>query len=67
VKPGVRVCASFEEEAQADRDYWQQFSSDARVALIDQMREEWASMTGEEPAQRATENRLFFRPLTRAR
>jgi hypothetical protein len=47
VKPWVRVCASFEEEAQADRDYWQQFSPGARVALINQMREEWASMTDE--------------------
>jgi hypothetical protein len=47
VKPWFRVCATFEEEAQADRDYWQQFSPDARVALIDQMREEWASMTDE--------------------
>ena len=47
MKPWLRICASFEEEAEADREYWQQFSPVERVALIEQMREEWAAMTDE--------------------
>jgi hypothetical protein len=35
MKPWLRICASFEEEAEADREYWQQFSPTERVALID--------------------------------
>ena len=42
-----RVCESFEEEAEADREYWMRFSPEARVALIDTMRAEWAEMSGE--------------------
>jgi hypothetical protein len=41
----VRVCNSWEEEAEADREYWLRFSPDERVALIDTMRVEWADMT----------------------
>jgi hypothetical protein len=47
MKPWLRVCTSFEEEAEADREYWQQFSPGERVALIEQMRHEWAAMTDE--------------------
>ena len=47
MKPWLRICASFDEEAEADREYWQQFSAEERVALIDQMRHEWAAMTNE--------------------
>lgn len=47
MKPWLRICTSFEEEAEADREYWQQFSPTERVALIEQMRQEWAAMTNE--------------------
>ena len=47
MKPWLRICTSFEEEAEADREYWQQFSPTERVALIEQMRHEWAAMTNE--------------------
>lgn len=47
MKPWLRICESFEEEAEADREYWQQFSPTERVALIEQMRHEWAAMSNE--------------------
>jgi hypothetical protein len=47
MKPWLRICDSFEEEAEADREYWQQFSPTERVALIEQMRHEWAAMSNE--------------------
>jgi predicted nucleotidyltransferase len=40
-----RRCTSFEEEAQADRDFWLQYSPDERVTLMEEMRKEWADMT----------------------
>jgi hypothetical protein len=42
----LRRCASFEEEAEADRDYWSQFAPDERVALIADLRQEWNTMNG---------------------
>lgn len=47
MKPWLRICDSFAEEAEADREFWQQYSAEERVALIDQMRHEWAAMTNE--------------------
>ena len=40
-----RKCATFEEEAEADREYWMQFSADEKVALIDQLRQRWTKMS----------------------
>lgn len=40
-----RVLTSFEEEAEADREYWLRFTPEERVALIDTMRHEWAEVT----------------------
>jgi hypothetical protein len=40
-----RRCATFEEEAEADRDYWQQYSPDERIAQIEELRAHWASMS----------------------
>lgn len=37
-----RKCASFEEEAQADREFWAQFSADEKVALIEELKRESA-------------------------
>lgn len=45
----VRRCATFEEEEQADREYWQQYSADERVAQIDDLRLHWANMSNETP------------------
>jgi hypothetical protein len=42
----LRRCASFEEEAEADRDYWSSFAPDDRVALIADLRHEWNTMNG---------------------
>ena len=42
----LRRCASFVEEAEADRDYWSHFAPDERVALIADLRREWSTMNG---------------------
>ncbi len=47
VKPWFRVCASFEEEAEADREYWLQFSPAEKVDHIAQMRVNWAAMNND--------------------
>lgn len=39
-----RRCDSFEEEAEADRAYWREFTADERVALIDDLRHDWPDM-----------------------
>lgn len=53
MKPWLRICSSFEEEAEADREYWQQFSPEERVAHIAQMRVNWAAMNNDPmPASR---------------
>jgi hypothetical protein len=49
----LRRCASFEEEAEADRDYWSGFAPDERVALIADLQQEWNTMNGvSEPPSR---------------
>jgi hypothetical protein len=49
----LRRCASFAEEAEADRDYWSAFTADERVALIADLRQEWNTMNGiNEPPSR---------------
>ena len=37
-----RRCATFEEEALADREYWSQYSADERLAQMDDLRSDWA-------------------------
>src|SRR5687768_10818784 len=44
----LRRCATFEEEAQADRDYWQQYSPGERLAQMDDLRNDWARMNGDQ-------------------
>lgn len=48
VERWVRVCHSFEEEAEADREFWLRFSPEERVAHIEALRAEWARNTGAE-------------------
>jgi hypothetical protein len=43
-----RRCATFEEEALADREYWSQYSPDERLAQMEDLRSDWASMNGEQ-------------------
>ena len=38
VKVWVRKCASFEEEAVADREFWRSMSPDERVMAVEQVR-----------------------------
>jgi hypothetical protein len=42
----LRVCASFEEEAAADREFWAALSPDQRVAVVEEMRQNGWKVTG---------------------
>jgi hypothetical protein len=42
----LRRCSSFEEEVEADRDFWACFSPDERVGVLEQMRREWLEKNG---------------------
>jgi hypothetical protein len=42
----LRRCLSFEEEADADREFWARFSPDERVSILEQMRREWLERNG---------------------
>lgn len=48
----VRRFASFEEEQKADREYWATVPPDDRVAMVEQLRRDWATFSGQ------TEERL---------
>jgi len=52
----LRKCASFEEEAIADREYWQQYSPDERVSQIEHLLAEWRRFKG---ADMESDNRDF--------
>ena len=41
MKVWLRVCKSWEEEEAADREYWDQFTGDERVAMIKDLHREW--------------------------
>ena len=42
----VRRFSSFEEEQKADREYWAAMAPDARVAVVEQLRRDWAAISG---------------------
>ena len=44
----VRKFSSFDEERQADREYWATISPNDRVAILDEMRAEWAAWKGDD-------------------
>jgi hypothetical protein len=48
----VRRFSSFEEEQKADREYWAAIPPDDRVAMVEQLRRDWATFSGQ------TEERL---------
>jgi hypothetical protein len=47
----IRRFSSFEEEQKADREYWAAMTPDARVAMVEQLRRDWAVFSGH-PAER---------------
>lgn len=42
----VRKCSSFSEERAADREFWSAIPPDDRVSLVEQIRQEWARISG---------------------
>jgi hypothetical protein len=42
----VRKCTSFAEERVADREFWATMTPDARVAAVEELRKEWALISG---------------------
>lgn len=42
----VRKVTSFDEERKADREFWVSLSPDARVALVEEIRQDWARISG---------------------
>ncbi len=61
VKVWARKGSSFEEEAAADREYWETlFTPNERVALIRDLRDEWERINGRQPMA----NRDYFDFLT---
>ncbi len=49
----IRKCSSFEEENRADREFWQRMTPNERVAVVEQLRDEWWEHHGDgEPGLR---------------
>jgi hypothetical protein len=48
----IRRFSSFEEEQKADREYWAAMPPEDRVAMVEQLRRDWATFSGQ------TEERL---------
>jgi hypothetical protein len=42
----VRKCSSFAEERVADRQFWLAIPPDERVAIVEQLRQQWAKLSG---------------------
>jgi len=47
VDPWIRKCTSFEEERQADFEFWARFTPDERVAIVESLRQQWFTITGQ--------------------
>jgi hypothetical protein len=43
----IRKCATFGEDAAADRDFWQGVPPERRVAVVEELRAEWRKIKGE--------------------
>jgi len=43
----IRKCASFAEEEEADREFWQEMTGEERVAVLEDMRREFGRANGE--------------------
>jgi hypothetical protein len=57
-----RRCATPDEAAAADREFWLRMSPEERVALVEQMREEWLKVTGEKDEGLRRVARVIQRP-----
>jgi len=42
----IRKLDSFDDARRADREFWQSVSPDARVAAVEDLRQQWASLQG---------------------
>ena len=42
----LRRCASFDEEREADAEFWSRFTPDERVSVLEEMRREWLERNG---------------------
>ncbi len=42
----IRKCVSFAEDRQADREFWAAMTPDQRVAVVEQLRKDWALISG---------------------
>jgi hypothetical protein len=42
----LRRCDSFAEEREADAEFWDAFSPDERVSILEEMRNEWLQRNG---------------------
>jgi hypothetical protein len=57
-----RRCSSFEEEEEADREFWAQMTGDERIEVLEQMRREAFGITGERSEEFRRSARLLQRP-----
>ena len=57
-----RKCASWEEEAEADREYWAQFTPNERVALIEDLKRE-SAMVANKPYSPSPDHIAFVKCL----
>jgi hypothetical protein len=46
MKTWVRKLSSFEEEQNADREFWSRITPNERVAIVEELRQDWARMQG---------------------
>ena len=58
----VRRFSSFEEEQKADREYWAAIPPDDRVAMVEQLRRDWAAFSGQPEERLRRTVRVFDRP-----
>ena len=61
-KVWLRKCASFEEEEEADREFWAQMTGDERVEALEQMRQDAWKITGERLERLRRTVRVLGRP-----
>lgn len=54
----LRRATSFDEESEADSEFWLTMTPDERVAVLEQMRQEWIEEHGGDEGLRRTVRRL---------
>ena len=58
----IRKCSSFAEDREADRAFWALLTPDRRVALVEQLRREWAQISGQPYERLRRTVRVLERP-----